>query len=203
MRGDGRRPAGRWIVCAVVAGGHLSVLLLLVISGRLDQATKRGDEPIQMVFLNLPERQTPSPPEAHQTRTVRSSKRNMHAPVSTPNAIELPPITPPIDWTQEAKIVARTRWQLLGTDRTCEDTGGANSKLPRCRKPNRPFQWNPKPPQAGVEGLLPYVRLGKHCVIGLGFFGCGIGKLPEANGHLFDDIKDPDRSRSSVPDARK
>jgi hypothetical protein len=37
-------------------------------------------------------------------------------------------------------------------------------------------------------------------VVGLGFFGCALGKKPEANGHLFDGMHDPDRQRSSVPD---
>jgi hypothetical protein len=47
------------------------------------------------------------------------------------------------------------------------------------------------------------VEIGKRCAIGLGFFACGIGKLPDANGKLFDDIDDPERIRSSVPDARR
>jgi hypothetical protein len=34
----------------------------------------------------------------------------------------------------------------------------------------------------------------------LGFFGCALGKLPEADGTLFEDMDDPDRPRSSVPD---
>ncbi len=36
--------------------------------------------------------------------------------------------------------------------------------------------------------------------MGLGFFGCALGKPPEANSHLFDGMHDPDRQRSSVPD---
>ena len=47
---------------------------------------------------------------------------------------------------------------------------------------------------------LPYMELGKRCVIGLGFFGCGIGKLPEPDGTLFDDMDDPNRPRDSVPE---
>jgi hypothetical protein len=44
------------------------------------------------------------------------------------------------------------------------------------------------------------VRIGKRCVVGLDFSGCQIGKLPEADGTLFDDMRDPDRPRGSVPD---
>ena len=61
--------------------------------------------------------------------------------------------------------------------------------------------WNPELPRAGVEGVVPYIRLGS-CVIALGAFACAMGK-EEANGHLFDELKDPDRPRSSVPDVNK
>jgi hypothetical protein len=82
---------------------------------------------------------------------------------------------------------------------TCLERERPGSKVPACKKPLRSFQWNPELPKAGIEGFIPYVRLGKHCVLGLGFFGCALGKQ-EANGHLFDDLKNPDRPGSSVPD---
>ena len=50
-------------------------------------------------------------------------------------------------------------------------------------------------------GPLPYLRIGKRCIIILPFFGCGIGELPKANGHLFDGMSDPERQKSSVPDS--
>ncbi|HYL70687.1 MAG TPA: hypothetical protein VEY89_05230, partial [Candidatus Dormibacteraeota bacterium] len=44
------------------------------------------------------------------------------------------------------------------------------------------------------------MRLGKRCILILGLVGCALGAAPAANGHLFGDLKDPDRDRSSVPD---
>ncbi len=42
-----------------------------------------------------------------------------------------------------------------------------------------------------------------HCAFTLGAFACAFGKQPEANGHLLDDMKDPNYSGSSVPDPNK
>ena len=82
----------------------------------------------------------------------------------------------------------------------CDDRPRSGPPLPKCRQPTHPFQWRPEPKKAGFVGLLPYVQLGKRCVLGLGFFGCAVGRLPDANGHLFDDVNNPDRPRGSVPD---
>ncbi len=69
------------------------------------------------------------------------------------------------------------------------------------RRSRKEFEWDPEPDQVGLaEGFIPYVRIGQRCVVGLGFFGCNLSKLPEANSHLFDGMHDPDRQRSSVPD---
>jgi hypothetical protein len=51
-----------------------------------------------------------------------------------------------------------------------------------------------------AAGFIPHVHIGQRCVVGLGFFGCNLSKLPEANGHLLDGMQDPNRWRSSVPD---
>jgi hypothetical protein len=55
-----------------------------------------------------------------------------------------------------------------------------------------------------AEGLIAYVQVTQRCIVGVGLtgplFGCALGKKPEANGHLLDGMKDPNRQRSSVPD---
>ena len=56
--------------------------------------------------------------------------------------------------------------------------------------------------RAGFVNGLPYIRLSKRCLLVVGFIGCALGPMPEANGHLFDGLKDPDRDRNSVPDLR-
>jgi hypothetical protein len=130
-------------------------------------------------------------------------------PVGTsPAAITgLPPDKPLIDWNLEAERAARATVDQMAQhgEPKCEPSDAANHPgllLPKCKQPVPGFAWDPQPKKAGFIGIFPYVRLGKHCIVGLGFFGCAIGKLPEANGHLFDQLSDPDRDRSSVPDLR-
>jgi len=72
-----------------------------------------------------------------------------------------------------------------------------------CEPPESSLVWNPETPRAGFTRTpipLPFVQLGKRCVIGLGFFGCTLGALPEANSHMFDDIAEGKTMKSSVPD---
>ena len=108
-------------------------------------------------------------------------------------ATTLPPEAPPpshaIDWRAEGERSARIIVEQSQSNRTRQQ--------PREQKPS--FEWHPEPRKAGFSGLLPYVRLGKRCMLGLGFFGCAIGELPKADGTLFDDMGDPDLRRSSVP----
>lgn len=113
-------------------------------------------------------------------------------------------VAPPLDWHAEAAAVASDHAQQLLREqqRKCE-VPGARQLRPECRERDFDRDWKPEPPRAGVEGLLPYVRIGKRCAVGLGFFGCAVGKLPKADGHLLDDADDPARPRSSVPDPRE
>ncbi len=72
-----------------------------------------------------------------------------------------------------------------------------------CKPPESSFAWNPELPRAGLTRTpipLPFVRLGERCVVGLGFFSCNMSPLPEANSHLFDDMKEGKTQESSVPD---
>ena len=56
---------------------------------------------------------------------------------------------------------------------------------------------NPSP-NAGFIGIFPYMRIGK-CIFGLGFWGCAV-QTPSPDGTLLEDIRNPDRPVSSVPD---
>ncbi len=47
---------------------------------------------------------------------------------------------------------------------------------------------------------MRFVQVGKRCVIGLGFFNSNLSALPEANIHLFDDVKEGKTIEPSVPD---
>lgn len=46
---------------------------------------------------------------------------------------------------------------------------------------------------------LPYMMIGERCVIGLGFFGCALGALPEPEKGLFDDMRAGLTQESSIP----
>jgi len=107
----------------------------------------------------------------------------------------------PMDWGSAASAAAEDIVQGLvkGETRHCDDSPDRPPWLPPCKRHHGRFEWSEEPKRAGFEGGLPYIRLGKHCILSVGLFGCAIG-ASEANGHLFGDMKDPDRDRSSVPD---
>jgi hypothetical protein len=102
---------------------------------------------------------------------------------------------PYVNWSEEARRAAAAAAENVPIpDRSkCDSTGLSDPALPNC-KPSAQFKW--APPKAGFSGGLPYINLGDRCVIGLGFFGCALGK-PPANGDLFDGMDDPERDRGS------
>lgn len=111
-----------------------------------------------------------------------------------------------VDWDREATIVSNSQAASIFKElkHLCDEAARRGEQPPECHKYRKPPPWDPEPKKFGFTdgpGLrLPFVRLGRHCILGLGFFGCGVGRLPEANGHVLDDMRDPDRPRSSVPD---
>ena len=112
--------------------------------------------------------------------------------------VPLQPATTGPDWQGElASAGAR-----YGTRTAPATTFSAPPKAqkPACKKKVSSMEWNGKEDRrVGLAGgIFPYVRLGR-CVVGLGFFGCPLGKAPEANSHLLDDMKDPEYKGDSVP----
>jgi hypothetical protein len=180
----------------LVIGGHL-LLFLLFFSPR---ETRIPEFVGVLLLLDLP-----TPPTSLPARPQRSGTRATGHPrpdtTGAPTTPEAPLVEPHVDWQIEAERATRAISAESAKERKCDPSDRPWSSLPKCRKSRRPPEWEPETPRAGFDHLLPYVRLGKRCILGLGFFGCALGKLPEANGHLFDDMKDPDRTRSSVPDA--
>jgi hypothetical protein len=104
-----------------------------------------------------------------------------------------------IDWSLEAQ---RSAHRAAAADKAPQarafGTIPASPYRP-CEKRESSFKWDPEPKKAGFAGGLPYVQLGKRCIVGLGFFGCTLGAMPSANGTLLDDMKTENRERSSVP----
>jgi hypothetical protein len=107
-----------------------------------------------------------------------------------------------VDWGQEAATAGNSQAETIFKElrHLCDEAARRGEQPPGCHQYRKPDPWSPEPKKFGFAGGLPFVRLGKRCVLGLGFFGCGVGKLPEPNGHVLDDMRDPDRPRSSVPD---
>jgi hypothetical protein len=107
---------------------------------------------------------------------------------------------PPTDWDLQADLAAQDIVSDLvkGEKRKCSDSPTRPPWLGPCTRWGH-FAWSEEPKRAGFQSGIPYLRLGKGCVLVLGFVGCAFG-ASKANGHLFDDLRDPDRDRSSVPD---
>jgi hypothetical protein len=197
----------RWIVRAIVVGGHV-LLVAIAVNVRTHRPSGEDDRVSRRIRLIVV---TPMPPAVQQRREAQTALRAKAAsappaPVPESPVVQTgePPSQAHVDWDKEAARVGHSAsLSSQPTDRRCDDTDRPGSMLPRCKKQPRPFEWNPEPKRVGFAGVLPYVRLGDFCVLGLGFFGCAIGERPRANIHLFDELHNPDRPRSSVPDANQ
>jgi hypothetical protein len=189
------------VVLAIVAGGHLCAVIFWIMRDTVPQQHEPDARTALEVIL-VPESAQKSAAAVPKLNTARTSRREHTRALPATSPVAQAELTAPqIDWTREAQSVARARAAVIAPEHTCDDRDRPGSSLPKCKEGGPAFQWDPEPSRVGVQGLIPYVRLGKHCVLGLGFFGCALGKLPGANGKLFDDLNGPGRPRSSVPDA--
>jgi hypothetical protein len=158
---------------------------------------------MQIVFLSLPKTIAAASPRASQrnTRPLRTrvpAAVPPIAPAAPDTAITLPQAAR-IDWAHEAETVAQARAAAQPGGRICAKGEMPDPRRPNCTKAPHAFEWNPETPRIGVDGIFPYVRVGDSCIVSLGFFACH-EKMP-ANGHLFEEMKNPNRPESSVPEA--
>ncbi len=203
----------RYTVFAVVALGHVLFVMLLL---RLDFPTTlrlaQNTSPILLLDLSSSANPTATTFDSSQAARPRAnSPKSPGAEISVgvnapamPDAAASPDaltVEPPVDWRDEAERVAKSQAESIFKElkHQCSEAALRGEFLPECRRYKNPDAWVPEPRRFGIAGGLPYVRLGKRCIVGLGFFGCAVGKGPEANGGLFDDLRDPDRPQSSVP----
>ncbi len=198
------RPSARhWVVWGMVVGGHLCALGV-VLYQRPGRPEPYDQEPLRVVLLPLSAIAEPFPPASIPKSRRKIDAPNAQALVSPLNPVAPAPMTapstPPTDWEREGAISAEANAHAPPPERTCDDAELPDPWRPKCKKAPRASPWEPELPRVGVQGLIPYAQLGEHCVVGLGFFGCSLGTRPP-NGHLFDEMKSPDRLRSSVPDA--
>jgi len=204
----------RFLVLAFVGVFHLALILLWL---RVQQWPLGNPATQPLTLLDLassaakPVSPVPQQIDASAVSRTKSKKAhdNEQVPDSQPDAegasspfSSLPAgRPPPIDWDNEAEQASKSRaasiFQQL--QQACKKAALKGEQPPECRTHKTPDAWVPEPKKFDISGGLPFMRLGKFCVIGLGFFGCAVGKLPEANSHVLDDMRDPDRPRSSVP----
>ena len=120
-------------------------------------------------------------------------------PGQNPSMSDAAQAPPAIEWSDAATAAAEHA-------ATRSDRPDASSFTPppsrrkRCPRQPSDTEWKAEPKQYGFAGGLPFVRLGKRCVLGLGFFGCALGDPPPANIHLLNGRDPATESDSSVPD---
>ncbi len=192
---------------SVVLVAH--VLLALFISSSLiqTQTARSPTEETVLVTIAVPAVHLPS----GTPRTTRklASERAALTPIQTEppptirsvNALTAPAVDagPQIDWAEashRAAIATAQTSPVVTPD--CDLWNSRERENRPCKKP-RSFEWRPNPRLVEFAGLLPYVHVGDRCVVGLGFFGCGVGSAAKANGHLFDGMKDADFPQSPIP----
>jgi hypothetical protein len=198
----------RGAVLFIVLLGHALLASFLIVRERSERRLRPPLDEMTLVYLPPPRTtnspQTPPERSAPISRTNGRNQANKsslppsgHTPSSQPSEL---PLLPPVDWKAEQEKVAESKgrdfWKQLS--QRCRDAEALHIHPPECHRDVVPEPWEPEKGRFGFAGPLPYVRLGR-CVLGLGFWGCAVGKGPPANSHVFDGIHDSDR-RSSVPD---
>jgi hypothetical protein len=191
----------------LVLGGHWLLIEVLLGSRHLELRSLTGDSPEPWIWIpSTPQSPREQPPEPTKSRPSTQSARPVRTkPAAGPVAAPVPPReraekNAP-DWVSEAHSVAQSMAPQLNNEleEKCATARRLAQALPPgCKKESFEKDWRPQPQRTGFVGIFPYVRLGK-CIIGLGFFGCAVQE-PTADGTLFEDFRNPDRPRSSVPD---
>ena len=192
----------RFVALVVVVALHFFLVLLWVLQPIYVRVVG-GDRSSVLFFVEAPRPQTTPPPPTVQPQATQATPTIIPAPRTleqTSSAPTAPSPSATIDWTAQASEAAATVVDkaIREDTRKCDPSDSPNSFLPPCNPRIKKFEWNPEP-RVGFSGGLPYVRIGERCAVGLGFFGCGFGEPPPANGDLFEGMDDPERDRSSVP----
>lgn len=204
MRRHGRASVSRFIALLIVLQLHvlmIAVLAHLRTVARIAPSSEQATGILRFIDPSSPLARDP------RARVSRDSTLSLAEPLLVPPPMrDIAPPTQipglpeaPVDWWSEAGKVADIHARQGVSSAEHSSSGRSPGTVPKCRKTPE-FEWNPEPKRAGFSGVLPFVRVGKRCVIGLGFFGCGLGKLPEGNSHLFDGMREADPAESSVPD---
>jgi hypothetical protein len=189
-----------YLVIALVLCGHAVLLVLFARARQREQVANDQSNRTTAFLIEVPASATPEmtpiEPAISRTTIVEVPPPSAESAPSAPSTPVTTPATAP-DWRREAE---RAAGNAIREQSAPQPRKFGAREAPAEAPKARPFGWDPSPGRFGFSGGLPYMELGKKCVIGLGFFACGIGELPPANGELFEHMDDPDREHSSVPD---
>jgi hypothetical protein len=196
-----------------------TLLLLWVMSGMPPHLQRESPAPEYFIqWIPLAEsvspipilKDTPRNTVSRQPTNMRSFPLITHPPVESR---EIPPAAPEpapptqtsteskVDWTQEGALAARRAAEQPKDDRQKSFSPLPKTAKSPCVPKESSMEWNGEQDRRVTwAGPIPVFRVGKRCIVTLGAFACGLGGQAETNGHLLDDMRKPDRPRSSVPD---
>jgi hypothetical protein len=186
----GRSTRTRWIIGSGVLLLHIWVLVFLA---RVSPPLRFPPESASsLVLLDLPAvsklNEKPITKETPKSSVNDASKRQSKTAegdeaVASDRTARAAAADALIDWSGELETIAKAAAPKLLAERLqkCHDAEMHGKILLGCGKVKTPdiLKWD-----TGKTGLANLLSVGKR----------------EANGHLFDDMNDPDRDRSSVPD---
>jgi len=197
----------RWRALALTAVllGHAAVILVVVRADRDRRMATPAAEPTarRLAWLQAPIQQPPPLPPA-RSRIPAGARTPL--PLLPP--VELPPspteVKPQtrIDWARAAELAAQSGTAELERQAGYRDLAALASALSPAQRewlkqqklePVPPgIRWAPSRVEVTPEGL-PIIHVNEHCIVipMLAFLMfCRVGHI-EANGHLFDHMRDP------------
>jgi hypothetical protein len=187
----------------VVSLAHLWLLWAMLVPARL-QSPDVGDVPVSTWLLVetpevLPVLTPDDAPPPAVGQTVPREAVAMRPAATVPDSGVDTTARPRVDWQAQGAHVASQAAERMHAPGPRAFGESPRSPYKTCKPRRSSWEWKPEPGKVGMAGLLPFVRVGERCVVGLGFFGCALGEPPPANGKLLDDMKRDDQPRSSTP----
>lgn len=178
----------RWVIGSGVVLLHMSILAFLAkVSPRWHAPRETASTLVLLDLATAVPKLTEKPVAQRSSKVLPDDgdKRQSNAAEvresgqfdQTPQSASTGPLT---DWSAELETIAKAEAPELLAERLqkCHDAELHGRSLVGCGKVKTPGIWETH------RGLAGFFAVGKRV----------------ANGHIFDDMNDPDRERSSVPD---
>ena len=188
------RRGWRPLVFLAVLMSHALIMLMIIRSARLlISSPKDSFEPLVLMLLREEVRTVPDSPARPRVPVPRLPR--VAPPAAAPNA---PPMTVPpnIDSQREAELAAEGALADAEQQRKYRDLAGLSPEqlgwIERNHMQRMPtgIEWHHPRFEFDRRTGLPVLWLNDHCVLITVMVFCKIGKI-EANGKLFDHMRDP------------